>query len=108
MRAHAAAMVDGGARRIYEARAAGIARDIGRLLWIRACERGGPAARSKLSAQLDGADDPHAQGSARDRLGRLRDTARLARGRARTALRLAQQFGRLPAQLQRGGLYGEV
>ena len=80
----------------------------GRALRVRARQRREPAARSEFAAELDGADDPHAQGSARNQLGRFRDPAHLARRRARDPLRLAQQLGRLRAQLQRGRMHGEI
>src|SRR5262245_46768608 len=57
--------------------------------------------RSSFAAQLDGAHYPHAQGSARDRLGRLRGHSDARSGGAGDALRLAQQFGAVRAQPRR-------
>jgi hypothetical protein len=59
------------------------------------------APSSGLAAELDRADHSHAQGSARDRLGRLHGPPGRRSGRAGDALRLAQQFGTVRAQSRR-------
>ena len=53
-------------------------------------ERGRPAARSALAAELDRADDPHAQGVPGDQLGQLHRAAHERARGARAALRLAR------------------
>ena len=76
VRAHADAMVDRAARRLHQAATSPVLPVISDGPYgYRARQRGGAAARSELAAELDRAHHPHAQGSARDRLGRLRDAA---------------------------------
>jgi hypothetical protein len=62
---------------------------------LRARQRRGAAARPRLAAELDGRDDPAAQGVPRDRLGRLADARDRLPARAGDALRLARQHARL-------------
>ncbi|MBB2834659.1 UNVERIFIED_ORG: maltose alpha-D-glucosyltransferase/alpha-amylase [Rhizobium esperanzae] len=56
------------------------------------------AARSELAVELDRADDPNAQGSSGDRLGRFLRGRHRRRRRAGASLRLARQFRLDPAQ----------
>ena len=63
-------------------------------------ERCRPASRSAVAAELDGADDPGAEGVPRNQLGQLRRPAHERTGGARDAIRLAQHVTGDVAQLQ--------
>ena len=86
--AHADAVVAAAARRLHDRTPADPAGHRRSELRLPARERRGPAPRSELAAELDGAHHPHAQGMRRDRLGRLEAAAAAARQRARHPLRL--------------------
>ena len=77
------------------------ARHLRRAVQLRARQRGRPAPRRAVAAQLDRAHHPHAQRVSRDRLGRLRGDADGRAERAGAALRVAQQRRLGRAQLRR-------
>jgi len=72
------------------------------------CQCREPATPSRLDAELDRAHHSHAQGGAGDRLGRFHHHSHRRSGGAGGALRLAQQFGPVPAQFRFGAARGAV